>query len=135
MRGGDNPEKLKKLVERYHRPYGAVLGRAPKGRKGYQGRVERSHRTDDEEFYIPMLPYIKSEKELLQFAAKWIYWYNVKRPHFGKGMSEKPPLEKLKDLGYNLPEEFALLPPIILDDVSTFWAVRGGNNLLAPYKL
>jgi len=46
----------------------------------------------------------------------------------------KPPLERLKDLGYNLSEEFALLPPIILDDVSTFWAVRDGNNLLAPYK-
>jgi len=57
-------------------------------------------------------------------------WYNVKRPHFGKGMNGKLPLEKLKDLGYNLPEEFTLLPPIILDDVSTFWAVRGGNNLL-----
>jgi len=62
-------------------------------------------------------------------------WYNVKRLYFGKGMSRKPPLEKLKDLGYNLPEEFALLPPIILDDVSTFWAVRGGNNLLVPYTL
>ena len=37
------------------------LGRAPKGRKGYQGRVERSRRTDDEEFYIPMLPYIKMD--------------------------------------------------------------------------
>ena len=31
------------------------------------------------------------------------------------------------------PEEFACLPPIILDDVSTFWAVKGGNDLLAPY--
>jgi len=43
--------------------------------------------------------------------------------------------EDLKNLGYNLPEEFALLPPIILDDVSTFWAVRGSNNLLTPYTL
>jgi len=48
-------------------------------------------------------------------------------------MDGRSPFEKLKDLGYNLPEEFALLPPIILDDVSTFWAVRGGNNLLTPY--
>jgi len=59
--GGDNPEKLKKLNEKYYRPYGAVLGRAPKGRKGYQGRMERSHRTDDEEFYIPLLSFINSE--------------------------------------------------------------------------
>jgi len=47
----------------------------------------------------------------------------------------RSPFEKLKDLGYNLPEEFALLPPIILDDVSTFWTVRGGNNLLTPYTV
>jgi len=45
-------------------------------------------------------------------------------------MDGRSPFEKLKDLGYNLPKEFALLPPTILDDVSTFWAVRGGNNLL-----
>jgi len=30
-------------------------------------------------------------------------------------------------------QEFACFPPIILDDVSSFWAVRGGNDLLAPY--
>ncbi|MCD6171582.1 MAG: helix-turn-helix domain-containing protein [Thermoplasmata archaeon] len=133
--GGDNLEKLRKLNEKYYKPYGAILGRAPKGRKGYQGRVERSHKTDDEEFYIPLLSSINSERKLLQYAAKWIYWYNVKRPHFGKGMDGRSPFEKLKDLGYNLPEEFALLPPIILDEVSTFWAVRGGNNLLTPYKI
>lgn len=132
--GGDNPKKLRELDKEYYQPYGAILGRAPKGRKGYQGRVERSHRTDDEEFYIPLLLKINIEKELLEWAGKWIYWYNVKRPHFGKGMNGKPPLLRLKDLGYNLPEEFACLPPIILDDISTFWAVRGGNNLLAPYN-
>jgi len=68
--GGDNPEKLRKLNEKYYRPYRAVLGRAPKGRHGYQGRVERSHRTDDEEFYIPFLLSIKNENELLRYARK-----------------------------------------------------------------
>jgi len=131
--GGDNPKKLRELNKEYYQPYGAILGRAPKGRKGYQGRVERSHRTDDEEFYIPLLPKINEEKELLEWAGKWIYWYNVKRPHFGEKMDGKPPLLKLRYLGYNLPEEFACFPPIILDNVSTFLAVRGGNDLLAPY--
>ncbi len=130
--GGDNPKKLRKLNEKYYRPYKAILGRAPKGRKGYQGRVERSHRTDDEEFYIPMLTSINNEKEFLRYAGKWIYWYNVMRPHFGEGMG-KPPFEKLRELGYDLPEEFASFPSIILDDVSSFWTVRGGNDLLAPY--
>ena len=62
-----------------------------------------------------------------------LYWYNVKRPHFGKDMDGKPPFEKLKEYYSNLPEQFVLLPPIILDDVSTFWAIRGGNDLLTPY--
>lgn len=39
---GNNPEKLKRLDAIYYKPYGAVLGRAPKGRYGYQERVERS---------------------------------------------------------------------------------------------
>ncbi len=132
--GGGNPEKLRKLDATYYKPYGAVLGRAPKGRKGYQGRVERSHRTDDEEFYIPLLLSIKNEKELLRYASKWLYWYNVKRPHFGEDMNRKPPFEKLKEFYPNLPEQFALLPPIILDDISTFWQIRGGNDLLTPYS-
>lgn len=58
----------------------------------------------------------------------------MKRPHFGKGMEGKPPFEKLKEFYCNLPDKFALLPPIILDDISTFWQVRGGNDLLTPYK-
>jgi len=62
-----------------------------------------------------------------------LYWYNVKRPHFGEDMNRKPPFEKLKEFYPNLPEQFALLPPIILDDISTFWQVRGGNDLLTAY--
>jgi len=48
--GGEAPEHLEKLDEKYYQPFGARLRQAPKGRKGNQGRVERSHRTDDEEF-------------------------------------------------------------------------------------
>jgi len=32
-----------------------------------------------------------------KYAGKWICSYDVKRPHFGKGMDEKPPLEKLEN--------------------------------------
>ena len=42
-----------RLEAEYLRPLGAQLGRIPLGRKGYNCRVERSHRTDDEEFYLP----------------------------------------------------------------------------------
>jgi hypothetical protein len=99
--GGENPEHLAKLDEQYYRPFGARLRRAPRGRKGYQGRVERSHRTDDsargivtkwiipqasprgistkwiiprsEEFYIPCLKGARTEQEFLRLAQRWQY--------------------------------------------------------------
>ena len=108
--------------------------RIPKGRKGYNGRVERSHRTDDEELYIPFLININNEQELLEKAAGWEYFYNLVRPHYGKDMEGKTPFEKLTELGYDLPQEFALFPPVILDTISTTWLLETGNDLLAHYK-
>jgi len=131
--GGSNPEKLVMLDERYYRPLGAHLAKIPKGRKGYNGRVERSHRSDDEELYIPFLPNVQNEQEFLEKAVGWEYFYNLVRPHYGKGMNGKAPFEKLKELGYDLPEEFTLLPPVILDTISTDWLLKTGNDLLAHY--
>ncbi|MCL0094358.1 hypothetical protein M1N58_00450, partial [Dehalococcoidales bacterium] len=110
--GGSNPEKLALLEERYYRPLGARLARIPKGRKGYNGRVERSHRSDDEELYIPFLLNIQNGQELLEKVVSWQYFYNLVRPHYGTGMNGKTPFEKLKELKYDLPEEFALFPPL-----------------------
>jgi hypothetical protein len=45
----------------------------------------------------------------------------------------KPPVRKLKGLEYDLPETFALFPPLILDRVRADWALKGGNDLLAHY--
>jgi len=133
--GGSNPEKLAMLQEKYYQPLGAHLARIPKGRKGYNGRVERSHRSDDEEFYIPFLLSIQNEQEFLDKAASWEYFSNLVRPHYGKGMEGKTPFEKLKELGYDLPQGFAVFPPIMLDAISTDWLLETGNDLLAHYKL
>ena len=131
--GGDNPWKLEKLDKEYYRPLGARLKKCPKGRKGYQGRVERSHGIDDEEFYLPNLLEITNEEEFLNFGRKWIYWYNTGRPHFGDKMNGKTPYEKLKESGYNLPIEFCAFPPVILDKISPSlvlnFSKRGGNDL------
>ena len=52
-------------------------------------------------------------------------------------MEGKPPFSKLRELGCDLPEEFALFPPLVLDRISAdwafAWALRGGNDLLAHY--
>jgi len=137
--GGDNPTRIAQLSNRYLRPLRADLRRYPLGRKGYNGRVERSHRTDDEEFYRPYLLAVKNTHHFLALGLHWVYFYNVIRPHFGKGMHQKPPLDVLRNLGYNGPGTLAALPPIILDDISTDLlraCHRGtGNDLLARYSV
>ena len=133
--GGSNPEKIKRLNDKYYAPLNAKLNRIPKGKKEYNGRVERSHRTDDEEFYLPFILDVKNEKNFLSKAQGWQYIYNVKRAHFGEKMNGRTPLQKLKECGYYwLNEEFAMFPVLMLDDVSTEIVFNwGGNELLTMY--
>jgi len=53
----------------------------PLGKKGYNGRVERSHCPDDKEFYLRLK--MRDERELSKRTAQWLYYYNVERPHTG----------------------------------------------------
>lgn len=56
----------------------------PPGEKELQGKVERSHRTDDEEFYRR----IKKRVNLFDLRKKgkrWLMFYNFKRRHSGIG--------------------------------------------------
>ncbi|MEO0100670.1 MAG: integrase, partial [candidate division WOR-3 bacterium] len=98
-------------------------------------RVERSHKTDDEEFYIPLIPTFKNCSHFLKEAQKWQIYYNTKRPHFGYGMNNLTPLEKLKSLGLtHLNENFANFPVIILDYYSPDYChLMAGNDVLTKY--
>ncbi len=135
--GGDNPDRIASLQQRFLQPLNGTLRRYPLGRKQYNGRVERSHRTDDEEFYRPYLHQATCAQDLLDLAARWIYFYNVLRPHLGKQMAKSTPLQVLHRLNYNGDDRIALLPPILLDTISTDLAFscdpEGGNDLLAHY--
>lgn len=56
----------------------------PPGAKELQGKVERSHRTDDEEFYRT----IRGRLNLMDLRKKgkrWMMFYNFKRRHSGIG--------------------------------------------------
>ena len=57
------------------------------------GKVERSHRTDKDEFY-PLLPY-RDDVDLKKKLAAWERFYNYDRPHGAhKG---KTPYEALRE--------------------------------------
>jgi transposase len=136
--GGDNPQRIAQLAERFLHPLEGDLRRYPLGRKGYNGRVERSHRTDDEEFYRPYLAKAENTVGFLGLAQRWVYFYNVLRPHSGEGMDDQPPLKALKGCGYNGDQRIALFPPILLDPISADLLLscdpQGGNDLLAHYS-
>lgn len=57
------------------------------------GKVERSHRTDEEEFY-QLLTY-KDDVDLEQKLAHWERFYNLSRPH--GAFNGKAPYEALRD--------------------------------------
>ena len=64
----------------------------PPGQCEINGKVERSHRIDEEEFY--RLDSYKSLKETQVAFQKWIFEYNYKRPH--AGINKMTPMQKLK---------------------------------------
>ncbi len=96
------------------------LGLFPKViRKGHpedNNFVERSHLTDDYEFYIPYLPSISRERQFVERGAWWQKVFNLIRPHMG--IENLTPYQKLKSLGYVTPEAFCVFPAFILDHLA-----------------
>jgi len=85
-------------------------------RKGHpedNAYVERSHRTDDEEFYVPYGPEWNTEKDFLRRANWWTIMYNTIREH--QGIEDGAPLQKLRQFMPQIHPEIALMPSIILD--------------------
>lgn len=105
----------------------------PTGKKWLQGIVERSHRTDDEEFYRPHLEKIASCSVFLRKAQQWQDTWNGMRQHWGHGMEGRTPLQKLAESDILVPEKILLFPVLLLDDVLR--VVRGGNYLCTHYLL
>ncbi len=74
-------------------PLQAELVHIPKGKKEYQAFVERSHQTDDNEFYIPQIERCADLKDFYFRALRWQFMYNTLRYHSTLGMT---PFKKLR---------------------------------------
>ena len=83
------------------------------GVKWKQNIVERSHRTDDEEFYCPRGEYINSKDDFLKEAQFWIMYFN-NRSHMG--LNGLTPKEKLEEVGYSNANSICNFPVLILED-------------------
>ena len=109
------PGSFKRNLEKVFKPLGVTRSIIRKGHPEDNAFVERSHQTDDQEFYIPYLLSIKNEKDLIKRGIWWQKIYNLERPH--QGLGNLTPYEKLKSLGYPTGEEICLFPTLILDSV------------------
>lgn len=128
--GGKSLKKLAQLQKEFLTPLGVNLMRIRKGHKEDNAFVERSHRTDDEEFYVPQGKKFKDKENFLYFALKYIWRYNTDREHTGRGMDGKTPLRRLKELYSHLNQNICLFPPFILDEIAPQIWSGPGNDLL-----
>jgi len=114
------------------------------GAKWKQNLVERSHRTDDEEFYCPRGSRIHSITEFFLETQFWILYFN-NRSHSGIGMNGLSPKQKLEKLGVINAEKICNFPCLILDDFfkqfQSFFNIEisqkilptQSQNVLTPY--
>jgi hypothetical protein len=79
--------------------------------------IERSHKTDDEEFFIPRGMFISDRQSFLREAQSYSDYFNGIRSHSGIGMNDRTPWEKLKSCGIHTADNFLRFPVVILEDV------------------
>jgi len=111
------PNAFEQSLKDFFYPLGIFPKVIRKGHPEDNNFVERSHETDDYEFYILYLLSINDEVQWIKRGAWWQKVYNLVRPHMGIG--DITPYQKLKSLGYTTPEAFCVFPTFILDYLAT----------------
>ncbi len=118
---------LRKLIS----GFGCRLIQNHKGHCEENAHLERSHRTDDEEFYIPRVMNIKSEAQLLEEAMGYIYYYDNVREH--SALDYQTPFARLKSQLPEIDDKIRFVIPIMLDEVSVNLGPWSGYHVLAQH--
>ena len=93
--------------------------------------LERSHRTDDDEFYIPRILKINSRQEMFTEAFNYMFYYNAVRKH--SGINRETPVQRLFRLEPHLDDRIKFVPPLILDNISINLGPWSGYHVLAQH--
>lgn len=121
--------ELRKLIA----GFGCRLIQNHKGHPEENAHLERSHRTDDDEFYIPRVLKIRSNKDLLDEALGYIYYYNNVREH--SSLSDKTPFEYLREQMPEIDDTIRYVQPFLLDSVAVKLGPWSGYNVLAQHQV
>ena len=95
--------------------------------------LERSHRTDDDEFYIPRILKINSRQEMFTEAFNYMFYYNAVRKH--SGINRETPVQRLFRLEPHLDDRIKFVPPLILDNISINLGPWSGYHVLAQHQI
>ena len=121
--------ELRKLIS----GFGCRLIQNHKGHCEENAHLERSHRTDDDEFYIPRVMAIKSEADLLHEAMGYIYYYDNVREN--SALNYSTPFSVLKAQLPDIDDKIRFVIPILLDKVSVQLGPWSGYNVLAHHHV
>jgi len=112
--------------------FGCRLIQNHKGHCEENAHIERSHKTDDDEFYIPKTLDITGEQSLCNWGLKYIYYYNNVREHSSLG--NKTPFDYLKEQEPTIDDRIRFAKPFMLDKVSVQLGPWSGYHVLAQYQ-
>lgn len=93
--------------------------------------LERSHRTDDDEFYIPRLLSIQDRQEFYREALNYLYYYNNVRKHSSLG--RLTPFQHLSSQLPTIDARIRIVPPLFLDNIAVELGSWSGYHLLAHH--
>ena len=113
--------------------FGCRLIQNHKGHAEENAHLERSHRTDDEEFYIPRVLHMRNESDLLNEAMGYIYYYDNMRGH--SSLNYETPFARLKAQLPDIDDKIRFTIPFILDDASVRLGSWSGYHVLAQHQM
>jgi putative transposase len=116
--------ELRKLIS----GFGCRLIQNHKGHCEENAHLELSHRTDDDEFYIPRVLKMRSESDLLDEALGYRYYYNNVREH--SALDYQTPYAYLKKQVPEIHDKMRFVIPVMLDDLSIKMGPWSGYNVL-----
>jgi len=128
--GGDCWYKIVEL-RKLLRGFGCFIIQNRKKHPEENSQLERSHKTDDEEFYIPRVHTITTNDQFYREAFNYLYYYNCVRKHSSLGRI--PPYDYLKKTTAGIDDTIKFVPPIFLDEVSAKLGTWSGYHVLAQY--
>jgi len=120
-------KKLKEWNEMF-KPLNTELYAYFPGKDVRKNLIERSHLSDDQEFFIPKGEFIKDEKSFLKEAKKYSIYWNDKRSHSGIGMKGSTPIEKLISKGIYNAKKILYFPTMILEN--TIKEIKKNSQIL-----